>query len=115
VNYSSIFANSLNNPINQGKIKPMSQEDLVEKFANMIVEMYKKEPSAEKRLHLRAIMDGVYFGAQLAEANMKRPPKGASGTELLEKALIALASPRKRVAERDEAGNIISSTEYPLT
>jgi hypothetical protein len=50
----------------------------------------------------------------LAEEQGRTKATKASNAELLEKALISLAAPKRRVAERDEAGNIIASIEHPL-
>jgi hypothetical protein len=59
---------------------------------------------------MQIVMDLWKQDIKRGEQDQTKP----SNAELLERALISLAAPKRRVAERDEAGNIIASIEHPL-
>jgi hypothetical protein len=111
----------VNNQLNQGKIKTMNEPiKLIRPITRKIMELAKDAPAVEHRIYYEGVLDGMKIVSDLWRQDLKQEEasgqqtKGPSSAELLENALKALAAPKRRIAERDETGNIIASVEHPL-
>jgi hypothetical protein len=109
----------VNNPTNQGKTKPMSEQvKLIRPIAKKIKELAKGAP-VESRIYYAGVLDGMKIVFDLwcqdldqEDAGQKKPAR--SSAELLESLLKTLAAPRRRIAVRDDKGDIVESIDVPM-
>jgi hypothetical protein len=116
----SIYANLVNNPTNQGKTPMSEQVKLVGQIAKKVKELAKGAP-VESRIYYGGVLDGMKIVFDLwrqdleqEDARGQQKKLAPSSAELLESILKTLAAPRRRIAIRDDKGDIVESIETPI-